>query len=205
VPGARRDPSAVPSKSDRTRARIIEAAARTLSRLGYAGTRLVDVAAEAGVQAPAIYYYFGSRDDLIAEVIVVGTIRLREQVETALAQADPSASALDRLDLAVEGHLRQLLTEASFAHAVIRNVGQLPEAIRARQLVEERRYASIWRGLFAEARADGSLRPGLDPELARLLTIGSLNWVVEWWSPRRSSLDELVDTAQGVVRHGISA
>lgn len=202
---ARRAAAAAPSKSDRTRQRIIEAAATTLSRQGYAGTRLADVATEAGLQAPAIYYYFDSRDELIAEVIVVGTIRLREQVEYVLAQADPSTSALDRLDLAVEGHLRQLLTEASFAHAVIRNVGQLPEAIRSRQLVEERMYAKIWRELFAEAQATDSLRPGLDPELARLLTIGSLNWVVEWWTPTRSSLEQLISTAQGMVRASIAA
>ena len=43
------------SKSQRTRARILDAAAHVLSAKGYAGTRLTDVAKYAELQAPAIY------------------------------------------------------------------------------------------------------------------------------------------------------
>ncbi len=193
------------SKSERTRERLISAAATTLSRLGYAGTRLTDVAEEAGLQAPAIYYYFESREQLIEEVVVVGTVRLREFVAAALAAAPEDATPLERLDIAVEAHLRQLMSASSFAHAVIRNQGQLPEAIRRRQGAEERKYVAIWRALFRDAVADGSIRADLDPDLARLLIIGILNWATEWWTPRRGSLDQVIATAQSVVRHGIAA
>jgi AcrR family transcriptional regulator len=193
------------TKSERTRERVISAAASTLSRLGYSGTRLADVAEEAGLQAPAIYYYFSSRDQLIEEVVVVGTIKLRDFVAAALDRAPTTATALERIDVAVEAHIRQLMSESGFAHAVIRNVGQLPPAIRGRQLIEERKYAEMWRALFGEAHADGSMRAELDPELARLLVIGSLNWATEWWTPQRGSLDAVVATAQSIVRHGIEA
>lgn len=193
------------SKSERTRERVVSAAATTLSRLGYSGTRLVDVAAEAGLQAPAIYYYFSSRDLLIEEVVVVGTIKLHEFVAAALDQAPASASALDRIDIAVDAHIRQLMSESGFAHAVIRNVGQLPSKIRGRQLVEERKYAEVWRTLFRQAHDDGSMRAELDPELARLLVIGSLNWATEWWTTKRGSLDSVVETAQSIIRNGIAA
>jgi AcrR family transcriptional regulator len=184
---------------------MIEAAATTLSRLGYSGTRLADVAEEAGLQAPGIYYYFESREQLIEEVVVIGTIKLREYVRDALADAPADATPLDRLDIAIDAHLRQLMSESSFAHAVIRNVGQLPDAIRGRQLIEEREYAKIWRTLFQEAQAGGGLREDLDPELARLLIIGCLNWATEWWTTKRCSLDTLVSTAQSIIRHGIAA
>ncbi|MDP9181228.1 MAG: TetR/AcrR family transcriptional regulator, partial [Actinomycetota bacterium] len=145
------------SKSERTRERLLEAAATTLSRLGYAGTRLTDVGEEAGVQAPAIYYYWTSREQLIEEVVTVGTIRLREFVKAALDDAPADASALDRLDIAIDAHLRQLMSASAFAHAVIRNVNQLPESIRSRQIVEERVYARMWRDLFRDAVASGEL------------------------------------------------
>jgi AcrR family transcriptional regulator len=193
------------SKSERTRERLLEAAATTLSRLGYAGTRLTDVGEEAGVQAPAIYYYWASREQLIEEVVTVGTIRLRDFVVAALDAAPADATALDRLDIAIDAHLRQLMSASAFAHAVIRNVSQLPESIRSRQKVEERIYARIWRDLFREAVARGELREGLDPDLAQLLIIGILNWATEWWTPKRGSLDEVVATAQSIVRHGIAA
>jgi len=193
------------TKSERTRERLLAAAATTLSRLGYAGMRLVDVGEEAGVQAPAIYYYWQSREQLIEEVITVGTVRLREFVKAALADAPSDASALDRIDIAVEAHLRQLMSESAFAHAVIRNIGQVPDSIRTQQIVEERAYARIWKKLFADAKSSGELRSELEPDVAQLLIIGLLNWATEWYSPKRSSLDEVVATAQSIVRHGISS
>ena len=203
--GPRDSPGQGQPKSERTRERLLHAAAVTLSRLGYAGMRLVDVGEEAGVQAPAIYYYWSSREQLIEEVVTVGTIRLREYVQAALAAVPADASALDRLDVAIDAHLRQLMSESAFAHAVIRNISQLPAAIRSRQIVEERKYAAIWRGLFTDAVAAGELRTGLDPDLAQPLIIGILNWATEWWSPKRSSIDDVVATAQSIVRHGIAA
>jgi AcrR family transcriptional regulator len=193
------------SKSERTRERLVSAAATTLSRLGYAGTRLIDVAEEAGVQAPAIYYYFESREQLIEEVVTVGTVKLHTFVRAALKAAPADATALERLDIAIDAHLRQLMSESGFAHAVIRNVGQLPDSIRSRQIVEERKYAKLWRTLFQDASAEGQLRSNLDPELAQLLIIGILNWATEWWSPKRSSLDTMVATAQSIIRHGIAS
>lgn len=192
------------SKSERTRERLLAAAATTLSRLGYAGMRLVDVGEEAGVQAPAIYYYWSSREQLIEEVITVGTVRLREFVKAALAAAPADATALDRIDIAVEAHLRQLMSESAFAHAVIRNIGQVPDSIRTQQIIEERAYARIWKKLFTDAKNSGELRSELNPEVAQLLIIGLLNWATEWYSPKRSSLDEVIATAQSIVRSGVA-
>lgn len=42
----------------RTRRRLLDAIAAVLSRRGFAGTRLSDIAAQARIQAPAIYYYY---------------------------------------------------------------------------------------------------------------------------------------------------
>ena len=71
-------PEETSSKSARTRERILDAAAHVLSRKGYAGTRLSDVADQAEIQAPAIYYYFPSRDDLVEEVMWSGIAHMRD-------------------------------------------------------------------------------------------------------------------------------
>src|SRR5947209_20378501 len=74
------------SKSARTRERILDAAAHVLSIKGYAGMRLADVAEYAELQAPAIYYYFSSREDLIEEVMWAGIADMRAQVSAVLAE-----------------------------------------------------------------------------------------------------------------------
>jgi TetR/AcrR family transcriptional regulator, cholesterol catabolism regulator len=191
------------SKSVRTRERILDAAAHVLSRKGYAGTRLSDVADQADIQAPAIYYYFPSRDDLIEEVMWSGIAHMREHLAQVMAALPPDADPLDRIDVAVEAHLRYALEISDYTTASIRNAGQVPEAIAVRHTAEASQYGDIWRKLLQDAENAGLLRPDLDPMAARMLVLGALNWAAEWWNPRRGSLDAVVRSAQSLVRHGL--
>ena len=193
------------SKSARTRTRILDAAAHVLSSKGFAGTRLSDVAEYAELQAPAIYYYFGSREELIEEVMYCGIAELRKHVQDALDGLPPETSPLERIMVAVEAHLRHELEISDYATASIRNSGQIPQRLRARQLKEERTYGRLWRRLFDNALADGQIRTDLDPRYAQLLVLGALNWAAEWRDARRDSVDGIVVNAQSLVRHGLSA
>ena len=193
------------SKSARTRARILDAAAHVLSAKGFAGTRLSDVAEHAEIQAPAIYYYFASREELIEEVMYCGVAELRKHVQEALNDLPPETSPLDRIMTAVEAHLRHELEISDYATASIRNSGQIPQHLRTRQLKEETSYGRVWRRLFENAMADGEIRADLDPRYAQLLVLGALNWAAEWRDPRRDSVDGIVSNAQSLVRNGLSA
>jgi AcrR family transcriptional regulator len=191
------------SKSARTRRRLLDAAAKVLSQKGYAATRLVDVAKEAGLQAPAIYYYFSSRDELIDEVLWTGVSTVHQHLEKTLADLPGETDSMQRLLAAVEAHLWCELEVSDYAIASIRNVGQVPDQLRSRSLDVERSYTRLWQQLFADAERDGALRPGADVNLSRLLLLGALNWAAEWWDPQQRSYDELVAAAQEMVRYGL--
>jgi AcrR family transcriptional regulator len=192
------------TRSDATRERILSSAAKTLSVKGYAESRLVDIADTANLRPPAVYYYFDSRDDLIAEVMRVGQERVREHVEEALAQIPSDGSALDKICAAVEAHLRVQLELSDFANAVTRNAGHVPPPVREALQHESDAYHDVWRKLLLEAVATGDLRSDLDPSVARMFVIGALNWATEWWSPERS-IDDLIVNARALIRSGLSA
>jgi AcrR family transcriptional regulator len=196
---------AVGTKSARTRQRILDAAAHVLSHRGYAATRLTDVAEVAEIQAPAVYYYFASREDLIEEVMWSGIASMRQHVQAQLDALPADASAMERIETAVESHLRYQLEISDYTTAAIRNAGQVPEQIRLRYGAEAGKYGDIWRKLIQDAVDDRVLRPELDPRAARMLVLGALNWAAEWWNPRRGSLDQLIRTARTLVRGGLSA
>lgn len=188
-----------------TRDRILQAAAALLSKKGYSATRLVDIAELASVRAPALYYYFDSREELIAEVMATGQRRLREHVEGALAALDDQTPPMDRIEVAVQAHLQVELTLSDFATAVTRNLGQLPDEVRDRLRSEGAEYIDLWRRLLEQARKAGAIRPDLDLRAARMLVMGALNWTTEWWDPRQGSLDAVIDTAKSLVRHGLTS
>lgn len=191
------------SKARRTRARILDAAAHVLSVKGFAGTRLAEVAEYAQLQAPAIYYYFPSREDLIEEVMYCGIDDMRRHLEQKLEELPPDATAMDKIMTAVDSHLRHELELSDYTTASIRNSGQIPEHLRARQKQAEADYGRIWQRLFADAIADGEIRADVDARTTRLLVMGALNWAAEWWDPGRDTVEGVVRTAQTLVRTGL--
>jgi AcrR family transcriptional regulator len=199
----RTEPVGPGSKSARTRERLLDAAANVLSRKGFAGTRLSDIAEQAQVQAPAIYYYYSSREDLIEEVMYVGATAMRTNLLEVLSALPDDAEPADRIAAAVEAHLRHELEISEYATAIIRNANQLPENVSRRALAEVGAYNDIWRGLIAELDAAGQLRADVDPAVARMVVLGALNWAAEWWSPDRGPLEDTISTAQSMVLHAL--
>lgn len=186
-----------------TRQRILDATAKVLSNKGVAGTRLSDVAREAQMQAPAIYYYFDSREELIVEVIRYGSLDTREVVSARLDALPKELSAMDRILVAVEAHLRNSLEISDYANASARNVGQLPDHLKAQPLAEQVRYGQLWRQLISAAVDSGECATELDVPIAVLLVLGALNYTAEWFDPARSSIDRVVHSAQSLVYFGL--
>lgn len=198
------DASDSDSKSARTRLRILDAAAVVLSERGYAGMRLSDVAEKAEVQAPAIYYYFASREDLIEEVMYSGIAQMREHLAAAMDALPDGTPPMERLAVAVEEHLRHELELSNYATAAIRNAGQVPPALRERHVTEQRAYGEIWASLLKSASDAGELREGTDLYMVQMLIIGALNWTGEWWDPRRGNIDALVASAKSFILSGLT-
>ena len=197
------DPRPTDSKSARTRERILDAAAVVLNSKGYAGTRLSDIAEIAEIQAPAIYYYFASRDEVIQEVVQVGQRRVMAHVGATLAAMPSDADPLDRILAAVTAHLEVVLRDSQYAAAAIRNASQLPAAIREVQLLDQRRYGDLWRRLIEDGQASGAITRDLEPGAVRMFIMGAMNWAPEWWHEERGALAETLTTAQEFVRRGL--
>ncbi|WP_419776530.1 TetR/AcrR family transcriptional regulator [Mycolicibacterium neoaurum] len=193
------------AKFERTRQRILDAAAQVLSTNGFAGTRLSDIAEQADLQTPTIYYYFRSREELIEEVMFCGISEMRLHIVRVLDALPAHATALDKVMSAMEAHLRHELELSAYTTASIRNAGQMPKHLQLRQRKEEAAYGKIWHGLFVDAISDSGLHSDIDPRTARLLVMGALNWAAEWWDPRRDSVETVIQTAQTIVRVAFSS
>jgi len=190
-------------KSEETRERLLDAAAKVFRDRGYAGARLADIAEAAGMHPPGVYYYFGSKEDLVEEVLRVGVARARAFVQERVAALPEGASALDRLRAAIEGHVLMVLEIGDYTSANIRIFGQVPDDVRARHLADQRAYGNVWRGLLEDARAAGDLRPDVDLSVIRMLLLGALNWTAEWFRPGRQTATEVAREATAMICDGI--
>jgi TetR/AcrR family transcriptional regulator, cholesterol catabolism regulator len=191
-------------KSDVTRQRILAAAARVFRDHGYAGTRLTDIAAEAGMKAGSMYYHFDSREALVEEVIIVGTRRTHEAGLDRLRALPADALPLDKLAVLIESHLLAVLQQGDITSATIQLIWQVPAEIRERTLAVQRAYGALWRTVLEEARAAGAIRPDLHLSAIRMSILGALNWAADWYHPAGASPKSIARDIVTMVLHGLS-
>ena len=192
------------TKAERTRARLIEVAKRLYQEHGSDHVTVRRIAAAARIEAGSIYYHFSSRDEIMRAVLESGVGGARSEVMQAIAEAGPDSSPLVRLRAALGAHLKYTLREHFSSR--LRAIRRLPKRLRDRHMQQEREYAAIFAKLLDEARRKGLLKAGYDLSVVRMLSMGALTWVAEWYDPDGPMTpDEIADEymkllAGGVVR-----
>jgi AcrR family transcriptional regulator len=156
--------TAVPltERGRRTREALVVAAARVFAERGYAGARMQDVAAAAGVSHGTVYTWFANKDDLLRAVthVIVG-----EVFDASRDRSDEPADAYERLRGANERflasyrrHARMLAVVEEAASTDPRWAGLL-DALR-------QTYVSRAERTLRRLRDEGRVAADVVPELA---------------------------------------
>jgi AcrR family transcriptional regulator len=192
-------------KAAATRVRLLDAAAKVLAEKGFNGMRLSDVGDVAGVQAPAIYYHFASKEELAGEVFISGFLNARVTLENVLTQ-HRAEDALDRLALAIDTHLRLTVKNSDYTRAASHRMrGDVPVSVLERCRPAEKAYVMLWSRLFADASEQGFLRDDLDLRVAQNMLLGALHAITFSWKPSRTPpVDAVVLSAQRMLLSGLA-
>ncbi|MDH5525683.1 MAG: TetR/AcrR family transcriptional regulator [Nitrospirota bacterium] len=83
-------PRISPEQADDRRAQIRAAAQRCFVKKGFHRTSMRDICAEAGLSVGAVYSYFNSKEDIIADAAVDERAFIREVFERNSANPDPA-------------------------------------------------------------------------------------------------------------------
>jgi len=82
------------SRSDATRARLLEVAIRAFAEKGFHGTTTRDIAAAAGMSSAALYVHHSSKEDLLFQISLNGHEKTLRIVRDAIASSEDPAVAL---------------------------------------------------------------------------------------------------------------
>lgn len=191
-------------KGERSRMRILDAAARLLSCRGYAATTLTDIAAAAEMQAGSLYYHFDSKDAIVEEVLRVGIDHARDAIDASRGALGAEASGAERLAEAIVAYVNCIVAESSFTVANIRCYNESPPQTRQNLVVPLREFTDLWVGLLEEGQADGSLRTDTNANVLARLMISGLNSLASWYRPGGElRLDDLARQFADMVLHGL--
>ncbi len=163
-------------RSARTRAALLESAARGISRCGYANLVLEDVAREAGYTRGALYHQFADKEDLALSVVAWVDETWREEVGPLVERESDPVRALLALARGHAVFCRRDIARVAIAlrlefgareHPVGREVKRVSEA-----LVE--RVARLIRA----GRRPGSIPPGPPARAVARAFVGAVEGTV---------------------------
>ena len=180
-------------KGQRTRERIVEAAADLMLRQGYAGTTLDDVKAAAGVGSSQLYHYFDGKADLVQAIIA--------RHEALLRELDTLAALRDWRDFVV-GTQRSLDCHGGCPIGSLGSeIAEYDEVTREAISASISRWEAALREGLGRLRDSGALSPDAEPDALALSLIVALQGGLLLGKIHRSPapLEVALDTALAYV------
>ncbi|NGM51322.1 TetR/AcrR family transcriptional regulator [Caulobacter sp. 602-2] len=158
---------------------IVQAALEVFAERGFAGARLDEIAAKAGISKGALYLYFETKDDIFRAVVREAVAPNLDRVEAVLAQATLPFPDLLRMVFAQVVQLIGTSRLGAVAKLVIGESRNFPELARVWHDEVVSRALSLMSGAIARAQARGEVAPG-DPRLYAFSIVGPILMGVIW-------------------------
>lgn len=193
------------AERDQSRTRILDAAAATLRARGLAGAKLSEIAKIAGMLAPSLYHHFGSKDDLVEEVMMEGIYHNTRHIVSHVEVLGSGASPILRLETAIRSHIDFLLTGDDYSSAVARVFDDLPDDMKKRVVAAYSGFDNYWRDLIVAAQKEGSANADLDPTVVRKFLVAMLNSSASWYRPGKLGPAQIAEQAARMVINGFAA
>ena len=176
---------------------------------GYAGTRLEDVAARAGISKGTLYLYFANKEELFKAVVREGLVSPIAEMRGVIEQYEGSTMELVRMMLFGWWERIGASRIGGIPKLVISEAGNFPELARfyLAEVVEPAQAATI--AIVKRGIARGEFRAVNADVVARLMAapmLGLLMWRNALEPFSKSKVDPVVylEAHLDMLRHGLS-
>jgi AcrR family transcriptional regulator len=135
-----------------TKQKILDAAERLIAENGYSATSLRQIIAEAGVNLASVHYHFGSKEELLNELVArkanpVNEKRL-ELLEHVVAEAAPGPASVEKV---LEAFMVPMARAASRNPQFVKVMGRIM-AEGLRESIAQKHFKPVAGRFFAELR-----------------------------------------------------
>ena len=188
------------------RQEIIDAASHVFRDRGFEAATLRDVAQALGTDRASLYYYVGSKEELLQEIV-------REALGHDLAAAEAikasRTTSREKIQALVESMVTSYTSNYPHMNVYREDLGRI-----ARQdsdwsvdiITGFRRYESIVHAILTKARSDGTLDADCPVDLCALTLFGMVNWMHRWYRPSIEwSTQEIASTYTELFLNGYAA
>jgi TetR/AcrR family transcriptional regulator, cholesterol catabolism regulator len=168
-------------RSDERWQDVLAAAAEVFRRLGYSQARLEDVAQEVGISRATLYYYVGTKEELLVALLGDPIATVTASLKKVAAEDIP---AEEKLVASLREYLHLLEENPTLFIFLSENIHKVmsgPEADEIRANADS--YGRVLTKIVSEGMKSGEFRDDIRPQVAVLGIIGMFNWMHRWYVP----------------------
>jgi AcrR family transcriptional regulator len=181
---------------------ILLSAAQVFREKGFHGASMADIAEAVNLQKASLYHHFGSKQDILLELLNRALDLVTAEMQVVLAQDLPTDQ---KLRLAMREYLCTLAEQGDLVSVLLLEYRSLDPEYYERHIPHRDQFEGMWRVLLQEGVESGVFSCDDVPLAVRGL-LGMMNWAITWYRPDGPrSLDDIAASFADVFLRGISA
>ena len=157
------------------RQQILDAAVVVFARTGYHGSRVSDIASEAGIAYGLVYHYFKNKEEILDTIFQERWGCFLEAVDSI---AEDTTSTEDKLLSVAALILNAYRVRGDWVKVLVFEIQRSSRFARPEQIRAVGRLFQTVAGILRAGQQSGELRRDLDPDVACYVFVGALDIVV---------------------------
>jgi AcrR family transcriptional regulator len=165
------------------REEIVQAAADVFRQQGFESATLADIAKKLDTDRASLYYYVGSKEELLQEIVRHALTTVLQTAET-IKRSRASTSA--KIEALIESMVMNYAENYPHMSVYTRDLGLIArqDSEWSVDVIERaRRYEKVVQSVLAKGQRDGTLQSDLPLDLVALSLFGMINWMHQWYRP----------------------
>jgi TetR/AcrR family transcriptional regulator, cholesterol catabolism regulator len=174
-------PTEPPSKYDQKLVHVLKTSAAIFAEKGYHSTSIRDIARAAKMSLSGLYYYFGSKEELL---FLIQDYCFSTLVDDSQRLLEGIADPVSRLRLFIENHLNYFVNNMNEMKVLSHEANSITGDYLKKVNSKKRQYVDLAMGLLEEIGRERRVE-GLDLRVATFSLFGMMNWIYNWYNPRK--------------------
>ena len=190
-----------PSPNHDRKQQIREVATSLFHRNGYDATSIRQLATAVGVEVSALYYYFPSKEDILADIVCSSMRQLISEFEGAVHSSLDPSEQLRRYICTDVSHQTRYKERVMLHSSELRSLSpeHLTEVLALRD-----RQQGILEDILTRGMQQGNFAKG-DVKLEAYAILGIVSRVARWFSPQgRLTAEDIADYYYRLILDGLS-
>jgi AcrR family transcriptional regulator len=182
-----------------TRDEILRSAATLIASEGYPACTMRSISEKIQMKAGSLYHHFGSKDEILLEIMNVGVRMILEEVARQVSSMPPSSRFEDRLRVAIRAHAACMVDQSM---PFIRVYEHLPPIIKRQARVTRKEYSDFWVAFLESGKEAGEVDQNLNLAIFVPFLLSGLNRISDWYRDHMN-VNEVADLVTDMCLGGI--